>query len=95
MDFIFLDVSSEQFQSKANIQGIMKIPFSQLERRYAEIPSKTIPIMVISEDGLYSILACEILVRKGYFNVNNISGGHQFWPGASVENQLEEFGRSA
>ena len=37
--------------------------------------------MIISENGLRSIQACEMLVKKGFFNINNISGGYEFWPG--------------
>jgi rhodanese-related sulfurtransferase len=95
LDFIFLDVSAEEYKPSVSISGVTKIPLKQLDKRYAELPSKTIPVMIISEDGLNSILACELLVKKGYFNVNNISGGYQFWPGASAENQLGGFDKIA
>jgi rhodanese-related sulfurtransferase len=41
--------------------------------------------MIISENGLRSIQACELLIKKGFFNINNISGGHEFWPGHTKE----------
>lgn len=85
MDFLVLDVSAANFKSENELEGSIKIPLDELDHRYAEIQNKTTPIMVISEDGLRSIKACELLVRRGYFNVNNISGGHRFWPGASVK----------
>lgn len=84
MDFLVLDVSAANYKSDNELQGSIKIPLEELDHRYAEIQNKTTPIMVISEDGLSSIKACELLVRRGYFNVNNISGGHQFWPGARL-----------
>lgn len=80
MDFLVLDVSEAEYIGKA-IDGAIKIPLEELDRRYAEIQNKTTPIMIISEKGLRSIKACEMLVKKGFFNVNNISGGHEFWPG--------------
>ena len=80
MDFLVLDVSEVEYIGK-NIAGAIKIPLEELDRRYAEIQNKTTPIMIISEKGLRSIKACEMLVKKGFFNVNNISGGHEFWPG--------------
>ena len=53
----------------------------ELYVRFSEIPNKTVPILVISENGLRSIQACEILIKKGFFNINNVSGGYEFWPG--------------
>ena len=42
----------------------------------------------MSEDGTNSILACKMLCELGFLNVNNISGGHKYWPGHKKENQL-------
>jgi rhodanese-related sulfurtransferase len=80
IDFIVLDVTSKSFQV-AHIDEAVRIPLEELHIRFVEIPSKTIPILIISENGLRSIQACEILVKKGFFNINNISGGYEFWPG--------------
>lgn len=79
-DFIILDVSPKDFTPAHALNGSIKIPLEELSSRYVEIQNKTTPIMVICEDGLRSILACELLVRKGYFNINNISGGYKYWP---------------
>lgn len=87
LDFLVLDVSKESYKKKGSLKGSIHIPLEQIEKRYHEIQSRTTPILVISEQGLRSIQACELMVKKGYFNVNNISGGHQFWPGKQV---LEE-----
>lgn len=80
MDFLVLDVSSESFKPKERLTGAIHIPMEELDRRYAEIQNRTTPILVISEKGLRSIQACELLIKKGYFNINNISGGYKFWP---------------
>lgn len=80
MDYIILDVSKQDYNRPSKLEGAVYIPFSELDRRYAEIQNKTTPILVISEDGLTSIQACELLVKKGFFNINNISGGYHFWP---------------
>lgn len=79
VDFILLDVSRKSEGKK--IEESLFIPLEELNNRFVEIPSKTIPILIISENGLRSIQACELLIKKGFFNVNNISGGHEFWPG--------------
>lgn len=80
IDFIILDVSHKSFQG-SRLKDSLRIPIEELHIRFVEIPSKTVPVLIISENGLSSITACEMLVKKGFFNVNNISGGHEFWMG--------------
>lgn len=81
MDFMLLDVSHKDSSKINKLEGAIYIPLEELDRRYVELQSKTTPLLVISERGLRSIQACEMLVKKGFFNINNISGGHEFWPG--------------
>ncbi len=79
MDFLVLDVTPADFSPHGGrITGTIHIPYETLDRRWAEIQSRTTPILVISEDGLKSIRACELLVKKGFFNINNVSGGYRF-----------------
>ncbi len=85
LDFLVLDVSKADFTSRKNIEGSVKIPLEELSQRYPEISSKTTPILVFSEQGLRSIQACELLIKKGFFNLNNVSGGHRFWPSLSEQ----------
>ncbi len=80
MDFLLIDVSYSGTVSTDLMPGSIHIPLEELESRCHEIINKTTPILVISERGLRSIQACELLVKKGFFNLNNISGGHEFWP---------------
>jgi rhodanese-related sulfurtransferase len=80
IDFFVLDVSQKNFQG-TRLKEAIQIPLEELQVRFVEIPSKTVPVMIISENGLRSISACEMLVKRGFFNINNISGGHEFWPG--------------
>ena len=55
------------------------IPLEELNQRITDIESKKVPILVISEEGVRSIKACELLVRQGFYSVNNISGGYHYW----------------
>lgn len=80
IDFFVLDVTSRTFHG-TRLDEAVHIPMEELHIRFSEIPSKTVPILVISENGLRSIQACELLVKKGFFNINNVSGGYEFWPG--------------
>jgi rhodanese-related sulfurtransferase len=92
IDYYILDVSSKNYEGP-RLEEALKIPLEDLNFRYAEIPSKTTPILCISENGLKSIQASELLVKKGFFNINNVSGGYQCWPGfekkpeAAVDNE--------
>lgn len=86
MDYILLDVTHKEYTPIKRLEGAIHIPLEELNQRYTELQNRTIPILIISEVGLRSIKACELLVRKGYFNVNNVSGGYKFWPGFKDQN---------
>lgn len=90
-DFILVDVSAIEHQGK-KIQGSIQIPLEELNRRYAEIQSRTLPVLIVSEQGLRSIQAAEMLVKKGFFNINNISGGLRFWPGFRLKEATNTVG---
>ena len=81
INYILLDVSDKGFQPVSELTEAIKIPLSELKIRHKEIINKATPVLVISETGTTSILACEFLNQMGFYNVNNISGGYKFWPG--------------
>lgn len=78
-DFILLDVSHSDYSPAYHLNEAVKIPLENLIPRLSEIQSKTVPILVISEDGVRSVQACQLLAKRGYFNLNNISGGYKHW----------------
>ncbi|MFA5584786.1 MAG: rhodanese-like domain-containing protein [Bacteriovoracaceae bacterium] len=78
-DFILIDVSEEDFTPPVHLPEAIRMPWSSFSERFLEIQSKSIPILVISEDGVHSVLACNFLVKHGFYNTNNISGGYKFW----------------
>jgi rhodanese-related sulfurtransferase len=79
-NFILLDVSEKSYHPSDEFPEAIKIPLEELPIRFKEIINKAVPILIISENGIRSILACEMLNQVGYYNVNNISGGYKFWP---------------
>lgn len=79
-DFVLLDVSSKSYRPEKELPEALKIPLEELGIRYKELVNKAVSVLIISEDGTRSILACEILNNRGYYNLNNISGGYKFWP---------------
>ena len=91
LDYILIDVSAANFRAPTQLEGAIKMPFEELVKRVNEIRSRTTPILIISEEGIRSILACEALIKRGYYNINNVSGGHKFWPG----HRLKQVGRTA
>lgn len=79
MDYTVLDITAKGFKPHGgSLEGAIRIPYEDLDHRWAEIQSRTTPLLVICEDGLKSIRACELLVKKGYLNLNNVSGGYRF-----------------
>lgn len=80
-DYILLDVSSKEFKPSVPLMESIHIPWEEFHDRFIEITARTTPIFIISEDGTKSVLACEFLVSRGYFNCNNISGGYKLWKG--------------
>ncbi|MBT4792247.1 MAG: rhodanese-like domain-containing protein [Halobacteriovoraceae bacterium] len=81
LDFIFLDVSTNTFSPTSEIPEITKIPLEELQLNQHKLPGKSKSIFIISENGIRSIRACKVLNKLGFYNLNNISGGYQFWPG--------------
>ncbi len=80
-NFILLDVSASDYSPPQPLPEAIRIPWDDFSKRFFEITDKTTPIIVISEDGTHSVLACEFLVKRGYYNCTNVSGGYKFWKG--------------
>jgi rhodanese-related sulfurtransferase len=84
-DFILVDVTSKDYQPRNRLPEALHIPWEEFAERFLEISSRTTPLLIISEDGTNSVLACEFLVKRGYYNCNNISGGYKCWKGFRLE----------
>ena len=80
-NFILLDVQHEDFEPIADFPEVTRIPLEMLVDELKKIPNKATSILVISERGVRSIIACEVLYNHGYYNINNVSGGYKYWPG--------------
>jgi rhodanese-related sulfurtransferase len=91
-DFILIDVTPKDYEGHKRLPEALHIPWEDFSDRFMEIQSRTTPILIISEDGATSVLACEFLVKRGYYNCNNISGGYKHWKGFRLE---EAKGQSA
>jgi rhodanese-related sulfurtransferase len=84
-DFILIDVTSREYEPHKRLPEAIHIPWEEFPERFLEITSRTTPLIIISEDGTNSVLACEFLVKRGYYNCNNVSGGYKYWKGFRLE----------
>lgn len=75
-----LDVSSQDHTPTHQFDQYCKIPLEEIEERYEELIGIKGMLLVISEEGLRSILACEKLAKHGIFNCFNVSGGYAYLP---------------
>jgi rhodanese-related sulfurtransferase len=91
IDFIVLDVSRSDYQPEIKFSEVIKIPLEELLEKCSDHLNKKSPVLVISEDGCRSTLACELLSTIGYYNLNNVSGGYKYWPAQSIENENKRF----
>lgn len=90
-DYILLDVSAETYTPFKELKEARKIPLEKLEDNLHLIANKNQSIMIISENGVSSILACKILNKFGFYNLNNISGGYKYWPGFRLSYDHHDF----
>jgi rhodanese-related sulfurtransferase len=89
-NFILVDVSAVDYEPLYRLPEAIKMPWEDFAMRSLELQSRSVPIFVISEDGVKSILACEFLVKRGFYNCSNISGGYQYWKGFQLLKKEQE-----
>lgn len=84
-DFILIDVTAKDYEDHKRLPEAIHIPWEDFKDRFIEIQTRTTPLFIISEDGTSSVLACEFLSKRGYYNCSNVSGGYKFWKGHRLE----------
>lgn len=75
-----LDVREVLEWRQGRIPGGHLIPLGSLPQRLAEVP-KDKEIVTVCRSGGRSLQAARILVRSGYANVKNMTGGMLSWRG--------------
>lgn len=79
-----LDVRSpEEYAGDGHIAGAHLIPLPELTQRLEKLP-KDRPIVCVCRSGARSGAAAEQLVRAGFAEVLNLSGGMMGWSGARL-----------
>ena len=61
-----------------DVPGLIVMPLSELEQRYAELPTDR-PLILACQDGSHSLRATYYLMNKGYTNVTNMKFGMARW----------------
>ena len=61
-----------------NVANLIIMPLSELEQRYAELPTDR-PLILACQDGSRSLRATYYLMNKGYTNVTNMKFGMARW----------------
>jgi len=80
MGGVMVDVreSAETQQQTPDIKRLVKLPFSELDKRFAELPQNQ-PVMIVSRVGVKSKEAARFLLANGYSQVFTIDGGINAW----------------
>lgn len=79
-----LDVRSpEEYVQDGHVKGSILIPLPDLANRLAEVP-KDRPIATFCRSGNRSRVAQDLLLKSGFTNVTNVTGGIGAWRGANL-----------
>lgn len=77
-EVFLLDVRTLEEYGQFRLEGARLIPIDQLARRLGEIPRNR-PILIYCAVGSRSSQVANYLVRQGYAEVYNLSGGIYAW----------------
>ncbi len=77
-DFILLDVRRDDEHAFAQIEGSVHIPLHSLEDQVSQL-DQTKEIIVYCHHGMRSLKGAEILLKKGFPKVINLTGGIHRW----------------
>lgn len=81
---LLLDVRQpEEYAHDGHIKGARLMPLGNLRDRASELPRDT-PIICVCRSGARSRTACEQLLRQGFEDVSNMSGGMIAWKRARL-----------
>lgn len=80
----FLDVREPGEFQTGHVQGFKNLPLSQLKARLNEMNVER-PVVLMCRSGARSQQAARTLVKKGFKDVRNVSGGIMSWKGRQVK----------
>ncbi len=82
---LVLDVREDKELGEGKIQEARHIALKDLDKRIAELNKhKDAPVLVYCRSGNRSGMACGMLTKAGFSDVNNLSGGFAAWESANL-----------
>jgi len=79
-DLLLLDVRDKDEFERAHIDGATLIPLAELPDRLAEVEAhRERPVVVHCHHGPRSRRACELLIERGFSQVEELTGGIEAW----------------
>lgn len=82
-DGLILDVRSADEYERAAIPGATNLPFDQLNKVIERL-NRHQPILLVCDNGVKSVAACELLQQKGFFFLYVLKGGMSHYEGQTV-----------
>jgi hydroxyacylglutathione hydrolase len=82
-DVWVLDVRNHSEFEEGHIPGATPIMYGQLARHWADVPRHR-PLLVTCAGGTRSLIAVSLLIREGYDQVTNLTGGFDAWREAGL-----------
>jgi len=77
-NFMIVDIRDDASFDEAHIPGAVNIPLNELGYRWFSL-DKSKDIIVYCFTGVTSQVACQILVKAGFKDVYNMTGGIKAW----------------
>lgn len=77
---VLVDVREPDEFSSGHLAGAINIPVGEIESQTDQLPKDLSGIIVYCRSGRRSAAAAGLLIKQGYENVYNLSGGIIKWP---------------
>lgn len=84
---IVLDLRAAVDFTQGSIPGSANIPFEQLEAR-ADSISRDLPLLLVCDNGVKSVSACELLSQKGFQFLYVLKGGMSHYEGPTEAREM-------
>ena len=75
---LLVDVRERREHAEKRVPGAVLVPLSDLQSTYEQLPADR-PLLVMCAAGKRSLVAAEFLLRSGYTDVTNVTGGIIEW----------------
>jgi len=77
---IIVDVRDAAEFKKGHLADAIHIPLTSLDKSMKKLELyKTDDVIVVCQTGMRSASACDKLIKEGFENISNMSGGMQSW----------------